>query len=29
MDGTITIDNSSDTAVLPEISEFTTVNEVE
>ncbi len=29
MDGTIEIDNSSDTTVLPEISEFTTVNVIE
>lgn len=29
MDGTITIDNSSDTAVLPEVSEYTTVNVIE
>jgi basic membrane protein A len=28
-DGSIEIDNSSDTAVLPEVSEFTTVNVVE
>ncbi len=28
-DGTIQIDNSSDTAVLPEVSEFTTVNVIE
>ena len=29
MDGSIAIDNSSDTAVLPEVSEYTTVNVVE
>lgn len=29
MDGTIEIDNSSDTTVLPEVSEFTTVNVIE
>lgn len=29
MDGTIVIDNSSDTTVLPEVSEFTTVNVIE
>ena len=29
MDGSIAIDNSSDTAVLPEISEYTTVNVIE
>ena len=29
MDGTISIDNSSDTSVLPEVSEFTTVNVIE
>ena len=29
MDGSITIDNSSDTTVLPEVSEYTTVNVVE
>ena len=28
-DGTIQIDNSSDTSVLPEVSEYTTVNVVE
>ena len=29
MDGTIAIDNSSETTVLPEVSEFTTVNVIE
>ncbi len=29
MDGTIEIDNSSDASVLPEVSEFTTVNVIE
>jgi len=28
MDGTITIDNSSDAAVMPTVSEYTTVNEI-